>query len=97
MARFDVYRSASGYFLDMQADVLEALNTRITVPLLPPDDAPSPARHLNPVFVIDDRPLVMVTQFMSAFFRPDLGPVIASLAHEADAITRALDTALQGF
>jgi len=52
---------------------------------------------LNPVFVVADQPLVMVTQFMSALFRSELGPVVASLAHEADAITRALDIALQGF
>jgi len=97
MARFDVCRGESGYFLDVQADVLEVLTTRIAVPLLAPGDAPLPARHLNPVFVVADQPLVMVTQFMSALFRSELGPVVASLAHEADAITRALDIALQGF
>ena len=36
MARFDVYHDSSGYFLDVQADVLEALTTRIAMPLLPP-------------------------------------------------------------
>lgn len=98
MARFDVYHDSSGYFLDVQADVLEALTTRIAMPLLPPPGtAPRAARHLNPVFVIADQPLVMVTQFMSAMFRSELGPVVASLAPEADAITRALETAVQGF
>ena len=40
MARFDVYHDSSGYFLDVQADVLEALTTRIAMPLLPPPPAP---------------------------------------------------------
>lgn len=34
MARFDVYKNAggSGYLLDVQADLLNHLNTRIVVP-----------------------------------------------------------------
>lgn len=37
MARFDVYASpdSAGYLLDVQADLLESLNTRIVVPLMP--------------------------------------------------------------
>lgn len=68
MARFDVYASpsGSGYVLDVQADVLEGLNTRIVVPLLPVSQAPVPAKRLNPVFEIGSEPHVMVTQFMAA-------------------------------
>ncbi|MBS1183360.1 MAG: plasmid maintenance protein CcdB, partial [Proteobacteria bacterium] len=37
MARFDVFPNpgGSGYLLDVQADLLDGLNTRIVVPLLP--------------------------------------------------------------
>lgn len=39
MARFDVYlTSSSGYLLDVQADLLAGLNTRVVVPLLPLDN-----------------------------------------------------------
>ncbi|CAM5429606.1 hypothetical protein TMEC54S_03045 [Thauera mechernichensis] len=38
MARFDVYRNSAGegFLLDVQADLLSHLNTRVVVPLLPP-------------------------------------------------------------
>ena len=43
MARFDVYANPgkAGYVLDVQADLLSALNTRIVVPLMPAHAAPS--------------------------------------------------------
>ena len=42
MARFDVYRNpeGSGYLLDVQADLLSDLNTRVVVPLIPAELAP---------------------------------------------------------
>lgn len=63
MARFDVYANpgGTGYVLDVQADVLHELNTRIVVPLLPSAQAPLPAKRLNPVFAIGDEPHTMVT------------------------------------
>ncbi|WP_406240282.1 CcdB family protein, partial (plasmid) [Acetobacter orientalis] len=58
MARFDVYRLAgrgeARFVLDVQADLLYELGTRIVVPLLLQKVAPKPAKRLNPVFVIDD-------------------------------------------
>ena len=80
MARFDVYANPDGpgALLDVQADLLEALNTRIVVPLMPQDQAPAPARLLNPVFDIDGDPLVMVTQFLAAVPRHALGQRVIS-------------------
>jgi toxin CcdB len=68
MARFEVFANpgGAGYVLDVQADVLSELNTRIVAPLLPLTQAPVPADRLNPVFEIGDAPHVMVTQFMAA-------------------------------
>nr|WP_084591089.1 CcdB family protein [Desulfonatronovibrio magnus] len=39
MSRFDVYPNTGGYgsLLDVQADLLSHLNTRVVVPLLPVD------------------------------------------------------------
>lgn len=50
MARFDVYQNPDGQgaLLDVQADLLSQLNTRVVVPLLPASYAPIPAKHLNP-------------------------------------------------
>ncbi|MBB3996121.1 toxin CcdB [Sulfitobacter undariae] len=98
MARFDVYASpdGGGYLLDVQADLLESLNTRVVVPLMPVSAAPSPAKRLNPVFDIQNERHVMVTQFLSAVPVSILKTPIASLAlHDAD-ITGALDLLTTG-
>lgn len=99
MARFDVYayRSGDGVLLDVQANLLEHLNTRLVVPLLPLANAPRPAKRLNPVFTINATQYVMVTQFMAAVPVAEFGEHIDTLDHHFEAITNAIDMALQGF
>ena len=97
MARFDVYHGKLGYLLDVQANLLEAITTRIVVPLLPKGRSLEAARQLNPTFEIDGVTLRMFTQLVAAVPKSEIGVFRVSLAHEADAITRALDIALQGF
>jgi len=98
MARYDIHAapSGSGYVVDMQADLLDALNTRVVVPLLPEDAAPPPARYLNPVIEVDGTPHVLVTQYLAAVRRSVLGPVIGSVRSRRDDITRALDMLTHG-
>lgn len=93
MARFDVYRrlDGPGYLLDLQADILRGLNTRFVAPLLPPDEAPRPAARLNPVFPIESRPHVMVTQFAGAVQISELGSCVGNLLSQDTAIVAALD------
>lgn len=99
MARFDLFAAPSGqdYLLDVQSDLLDGLNTRVVVPILPLTQAPRPAAILNPVFAIGDVPHVMVTQFLSAVPRAILRNPVGTLADRGDAITRALDFLYQGF
>ncbi|BCK74559.1 ccdB-like toxin protein [Acetobacter aceti NRIC 0242] len=101
MARFDVYRLAgrgeARFVLDVQADLLGELGTRIVVPLLSRKAAPKPAKRLNPVFVIDDHSFVMMTQFMAAVPNRDLKKIVTSLSLYQDEITQALDLLLTGF
>lgn len=70
MGRFDVYprpgKDSAGYVLDVQADLLNELSTRVVVPLLPQDTAPKAARGLNPAFEIDGCLHLMLTQFIAA-------------------------------
>ena len=93
MARFDVYanRGASGFLLDVQADLITRLNTRMVVPLLPLDASPRPADRLNPVFEVQGAEVSMVTQFMAAVPMSELTMPIASLDRESDAIFAAID------
>lgn len=99
MAKFDLYANPDGpgYLVDCQSNLLDYLNSRFVVPLLPPDSAPKPAGRLNPIFQIEDAPYVMVTQFAGAVPQRRLGPTIASLASEDAAIGNAIDMLLFGF
>ena len=99
MARFGVFRNpdAAGYLLDVQADLLGHLNTRVVVPLLPLNVAPTPAKTLNPVFEVDGESVVMATQFLAAVPASLLRTSIASLEGRRHDITAALDLLFQGF
>ena len=99
MARYDFYRSAGGdgYLLDVQSDILEHLDTNVVVPLLPRDIAPLPARRLNPIFRIDGKDHVMVTQFLSAITASELRAAEGNLTRHHDEIVAALDMLFQGF
>ncbi|MBN8462834.1 MAG: CcdB family protein [Dechloromonas sp.] len=99
MARFSIYRNpgSDGYLLDVQANILDHLNTRVVVPLLPLSVAPKPAKALNPVFTVAGEPMVMVTQFMAAVPTSLLKLPESSLEFSRSEITAALDLLLQGF
>jgi len=99
MAKFDVFRrrSGAGYLLDCQADLLDPLNTRFVVPLLPAREAPKPAARLNPVFEIGGDSYVMMTQFAAAILVSELGDRVGSLDDQHIAIITALDMLISGF
>ena len=98
MAQFDIHANAfgAGFLLDCQADLLSHLNTRLVAPLLRPDDAPKPAGRLNPTFLIDGQPYVMVTQYAGAIELRELGEDVGSLAAHDREIMNALDVLLTG-
>jgi toxin CcdB len=99
MARFDVYRGTGGadMLLDCQSDLLRELNTRFVVPLQLPENAPQPARRLNPVFEIEGQSYVMVTQFAAAIAKRECGPFVTSLASEHTTIMNAVDMLISGY
>ncbi|PHS79207.1 MAG: plasmid maintenance protein CcdB [Rhodospirillaceae bacterium] len=98
MARYDVYANpnGSGYLLDVQADLLDTLNTRVVVPLLAKNQAPKPADRLNPIFEIKGEQVIMVSQFLAAVPVSILQNPVANIS-ENITITNALDMVFQGF
>lgn len=99
MARYDVYpmpRGGPGALLDVQADLLDQLRTRVVVPLIPRDIAPPAIRDLNPVFSIAGVAHVMLTQALATVPVKELRAPIASLRGEGDVVMRALDMLLTG-
>jgi toxin CcdB len=105
MARFDVYRNPSAhaaetpYLLDVQADLLDRLETRVVIPLcrqerfagvrLPPE--------LIPVVEIEGVPCLVETPKLAALPARVLKSPVCSLAARRDEITRALDFLFQGY
>lgn len=99
MSRYDAYPNPSGrgYLLDVQADILQPLNTRAVVPLLPLGEAPKPAKALNPVFDIGGEPYAMVTQYIAAVPDRELQNPACSLSQRRDDIVAAIDFFFHGF
>lgn len=100
MPRFDVYpmpRHGRGYLLDVQADLLDRLKSRVVVPLIQEDEAPPPMATLNPAFEINGARYVMVTQSMAAIRTKELGSAVLSLDEHHYTITNALDVLFSGY
>jgi toxin CcdB len=98
LAQFDVHRQGGGSSLviDCQTDLLNHIDSRFVVPLVPQGEAPPPSRRLNPAFEIDGKTYVMVTQSAAAVRRDRLGPPITSLADRDREIINALDLLITG-
>jgi len=104
MAQFDVYRNAHPatrarvpYLLDVQSDLLDALATRVVVPLCKPEVLRGKlAEKLNPVFEVEGRKMVLLTPELAGVSRKVFGQQIANLANRRDSIIAALDLAITG-
>ncbi len=96
MAQFDVHQLSRGRLaVDCQADLLNYLASRFVVPLVSLDKA-APAKRLNPVFSIQGRNYVMLTEAAAAVPVRELGEVVSSLADRSFEITGALDVLISG-
>jgi toxin CcdB len=99
MAQYELFLNptGSGYLLDVQSDLLDALNVRAVVPLLPQDSGPMAASRLNPVFEIEGAAYAMMTQYIAAVPIGILKTPAGDLSARFDAITSALDMLFHGF
>jgi len=104
MAQFDVHRNPNPatraripYLLDVQADLLGLLATRVVIPLAKPDVlGGKAAERLNPIFEVEGRKVVMLTPELASVARKILGEQVNSLASERAAIVAALDLVFTG-
>lgn len=103
MARFDVYRSPiederlhTPFWLDVQADHLSQLATRVIVPLRRLD-AGRPSERLNPVFRVEDCEVFADTANLGTFPRQWLRQPLVSLREQRFAIEDALDFLFTGY
>jgi toxin CcdB len=96
--QFDVFRATNGLCAHViQSDLLEAVRTRVVVPLLPVEMVQgAEVQSLNPKLAADGEILVLMPQLTATLTLSELGERVESLAHERDAITRAVDALLSG-
>jgi toxin CcdB len=106
MARFEVYRNpdatraaAVPYLLDIQCDLLSALDSRVVVPLRRVDcfSAVGLPKNLAPVYEIEGVACFMETPKLAAVPARILKTPVTSLASSGAAIIGALDFLFQGF
>lgn len=103
MAQFDVYRNPNPatcdevpYLLDLQADLHDALATRVVAPLIAKGFI-TPVKYLHPIFNIEDQQVVMSTAKLAGVPVRSLGKKVESLQHRRGEIIGALDFLFTGF
>ena len=98
----DVYRNpntahaATPFLIDIQADLLRGLDTRMVAPLVRAVAFGQPIRGLHPRFMVAGQDVVMVTHLLAAIRRSQLGEPIASLSGQREDIVAAIDVLLGG-
>jgi toxin CcdB len=98
MGRYDVYQNPeksehrhTPFVLDIQNDHLDAVETRIVIPLRDARLHGMRLEHVHPSFRIQEREVVLDTPTMATFPRSWLRSPIASLRGEQHQIQEALD------
>jgi toxin CcdB len=105
MSQFAVYRNRSArskavcpLLLDVQAELLADLDTRVVVPLsCAPPLLQFPLKYLTPTVTFDGRAYALMTPQLAGIARADLGPQMGTVAEQQHAITAAVDFLLRGF
>jgi toxin CcdB len=104
MAQFDIYENPHEktneripYFLDVQAELLADLATRVVVPLVSATVMGNAVKHLNPRFVVQGVPLFMSTAELAGIPMRALGAKVGSLKDRRQEIIAALDFLFTGF
>ncbi len=104
MAQFDVYeninpetREIFPYLLDVQADILSDLPTRVVVPLVAASALNKPIPTLNPRLKIGQTGVIMATPQLVGVHMHVLGGKVCSLKDKRDVIIGALDLLFVGY
>ena len=99
-SQFDIFAepgSKERLLLTVQSGVLDGLAVRMVIPLFPMRLGLPIMNRLNPVVTIHGQAFVVMTQLMAPIPVKALGPHVARLDNETDAIFNALDMLFKGF
>jgi toxin CcdB len=103
MAQFMVYANANAasrkrvpYLLDVQSDLIDAMESRVMVPLMAAGTVEPVIGSLMPGFVVAGAPVVMHTAQLAGVPRRVIGEQVHDLSGERQAIMAALDFLVSG-
>lgn len=105
MGQFAVHRNRNpatkGRFpllVDVQSDLFEPLGTRVVIPLAAATAAAKrdALQKLTPILEVDGRDYILVTPQLAGIASKELGPPIADLSADRQAIIAALDCLFTG-
>jgi toxin CcdB len=97
MSQFDVHRTKGGqrsvipYVVIVQSRRFDHFQRRFVVPLVDKSANPPIEAALNPVFIIENRAVVLHTLQSLSIPSDHLGETVCSLADDGDRIIAALD------
>ncbi len=101
MAQFDVYENTNAetkdrvpYLVDIQHDLLSNLSTRVVIPLVV---GTQPITHLNPLFIVERKTVMLSTSEMAGVPLNILGFKVTSLEASRQEILGAVDFLITGF
>ena len=105
MPQFDVYRNANTetrerfpLLVDVQAELLEDLGTRVVVPLSRAVELTQfPMTYLTPMVTFEDTVYLLMTPQLAGISRAELGPHAGSVANQERTISTALEFLTRGF
>ena len=104
MPQFDVYRnknpatrSAYPLLVDVQADLLDDLQTRVVIPLTHAEELlRRPLTTLTPIVTIEGEKYLVVTPEIAGIGKSHLGACVGAIPQERDKIVAALDLLITG-
>jgi toxin CcdB len=104
MPQFTVHRNQHApskarfpLLLDIQADFLKDLATRVVIPLAPQSSSMGQRMNrLTPLVQVEGKRYVVVTPQLSAIAKKELGPAVADLTSDRIDFIHALDFLLTG-
>ncbi len=105
MAQFDVHRNTNSatrgrtpYVLDVQAEVMSVLPTRLVCPIRPRTDLPyDPVARVHLPVIIDGGEFVVFVSELTGVPASILGPPVFSLRDYRQEIVAAVDLLVTGF
>lgn len=101
MARFDLYRVDAWkvpMLVDVQADMLDDIGSRVVIPLRPIAESQAPILpRLTPILEIGKERYVLMTADIGSRPLHWLGKPVGNIHEHRDTITAAMDFLFQGF